>query len=85
MWKDAKREKEAANLMKMTAQDLLEFGVIDKIIPEHHQGAHIEPEISFNALKTALSADIETLLSLPRKEVIKQKHEKFRAFGVFDK
>lgn len=84
LWKDAKKEKEAAEIMKMTADDLQGFGVIDKIIPEHSEGAHISPEISYNALKTALLADIKELSSLPPIEIYTQKYNKFRKFGVFD-
>ncbi len=84
LWKDAKKEKQAAELMKMTAQDLHKFGIIDKIIPEHSLGAHLDPELSFDALKTELILDIKSLLQLSPQEIYNQKYNRFRNFGIFD-
>ncbi len=83
LWKDGKREKEAAGIMRMTAQDLLGFGIIDQIIPEQEGGAHISPEITFAALKAAFISDIDALCTLTGDEVYAQKYDRFRAFGVF--
>ncbi|OQB14000.1 MAG: Acetyl-coenzyme A carboxylase carboxyl transferase subunit alpha [Firmicutes bacterium ADurb.Bin193] len=85
LWKDAKREKEAAELMKMTAQDLYAFKVVDKIIPEHPDGAHISPEITFTALKKELTKDIKKLTSMSEDDILTGRYEKFRSFGVFTK
>lgn len=84
LWKDAKREKDAAKIMKMTAYDLYEFGIIDNIIPEHEEGAHISPEITFGILKDQLYSDIKELSSLSEEEIFNQKFNKFRGFGVFE-
>jgi len=70
--------------MKMTADDLLGFGIIDKIIPEHPEGAHIEPEVTFEALKKELLSDLRELMKLSGDEVYNQKFNKFRSFGVFE-
>lgn len=84
LWKDAKREAEAAKIMKMTAADLLEFGVIDKIIKEHADGAHISPDITFEHLKKELSNDLNELSRMTGDEVFTQRFNKFRAFGAFE-
>ncbi len=84
LWKDGKREKEAAEIMKMTADDLLEFGIIDKIIPEHPEGAHISPEVTFEGLKKEIVSDLGLLLNLSGDEIYNQKFNKFRSFGVFE-
>jgi acetyl-CoA carboxylase carboxyl transferase subunit alpha len=84
LWKDAKREKEAAEIMKMTAGDLLGFGVIDKIIPEHPEGAHVSPHITFEALKKELSEDLEELSRLTPDEIYRSKYDKFRSFGIYE-
>ena len=43
LWKDGTREKEAADLMKITGEDLVEFGICDAILPEPDEGAHADP------------------------------------------
>lgn len=83
LWKDAKREKEAAQIMKMTAQDLLEFGIIDGIIPEHEEGAHVSIEVTAKFMKKLLIEEINKLLDLSSQERAEQKYKKFRSFGIF--
>jgi acetyl-CoA carboxylase carboxyl transferase subunit alpha len=81
LWKDAARAQDAANNMKITAQDLLGFGVIDGIIAEPPGGAHRHPET------VASTADaIATFLrdfpgSRGRLEIREQRREKFMAIG----
>lgn len=54
LWKDPSRSKEACSVMKLTAQDLLDLGVIDGIIPEPAQGAASNPQAVFTAVDEAL-------------------------------
>lgn len=84
LWKDAKKERQAAEVMKLTAQDLHSFGIIDKIIPEHPEGAHVAPEISFRALKNELISDINELFTLSGDEIFNRKYNKFRKFGIYE-
>ena len=54
LWKDPTRSKEACDVMKLTAQDLLKLGVVDQILPEPEQGAHTQPEQMFETVDAAL-------------------------------
>lgn len=54
LWKDAARAKEACDVMKLTAQDLLDLGVADEILPEPPGGAHTDPQAMFATLDAAL-------------------------------
>lgn len=83
LWKDAKRAQEAAQKMKITAQDLLALGLIDKIIPEPPGGAHHDPD------KMAASIR-DCLLQVPFKSMIAQgeeltgrRYEKYRQIGSY--
>ena len=83
LWKDASRAQEAAQMMKITAQDLYEFGIIDKILPEPAGGAHKDPDEMAQTIK-------ESLLNVPfarMKEEIDQvvelRYNKYRQIGSF--
>ena len=84
LWKDPKREKEAIIRQKMIAEDLLELGVIDGIIPEPPEGAHKDPVIAAAAIKVALEACIAPLLNMSPEEIYNQRYRKFRDIGFFN-
>jgi len=81
LFKDAARCREAAEAMKITAQDLFEFGVADKIIPEPAGGAHRNPEIAAKNVGAALAEMLKELLAVPAENLINLRYEKFRAIG----
>ncbi len=83
LWKDASRAKEAAQLMKITAQDLKEMGLIDRILPEPPGGAHKDLDGMAKIIK-------ESLLQVPFKtmsekiaEVVDQRYNKYRKIGAY--
>jgi acetyl-CoA carboxylase carboxyl transferase subunit alpha len=82
LWKDAARAIDAANNMKITAQDLLGFGVIDGIIPEPAGGAHRHPE---TVMASTAAAITQFLADYPGSrsglEVREHRREKFMAIG----
>jgi acetyl-CoA carboxylase carboxyl transferase subunit alpha len=82
LWKDAARAQDAANSMRITAQDLLGFGVIDGIIPEPAGGAHRHPERVLEATGGAIG---DFLSAFPgnrgKLEVREHRREKFMAIG----
>ena len=82
--KDPEKEKEAAMRLKMTATDLLEFGVIDGIIPEPPEGAHKDHDLTAAAIKAALGVQLEPLLKLTPEEIYRHRYDKFRAMGIFN-
>ena len=63
LWKDASRSDEACGVMKLTAADLLELEVADRIIPEPEGGAHTNPAALFRTLDTALVKELNALKS----------------------
>ena len=83
LWKDASREKEAADRMRITADDLVELGVCDFIIEEPAGGAHNNPQQTAENISHYL---YETLQKLMQKEVaflLTSRYNKFRKIGVF--
>ena len=67
--------------MKITAQDLLRFGIIDTIIAEPTGGAHRDPAATIAATGQAISAALESLSNLSREALIELRAEKFLAMG----
>ncbi|ADL53795.1 acetyl-CoA carboxylase carboxyltransferase subunit alpha [Clostridium cellulovorans] len=78
LWKDASRAKDAANAMKITANELLDFGIIDKVIKEPFGGAHKNPEVMAKDLKQQLIEEIEVLRTMNLEELMKMRYDKFR-------
>ncbi|MCL2629374.1 MAG: acetyl-CoA carboxylase carboxyltransferase subunit alpha [Alphaproteobacteria bacterium] len=60
-WKDNKFKAEAAQAMKLTAQDALQLGLIDQVVPEPAGGAHTDWEVSMNNLRAAICAQLDVL------------------------
>ena len=81
LWKDGSRVKEAAEAMKITAQDLKEFGIIDKIIKEPYGGAHRNPLRMAIFLKKNLIEEVKALKEKDINELTKERYNKFRSFG----
>jgi acetyl-CoA carboxylase carboxyl transferase subunit alpha len=84
LWGDAAKAPEAAELMRVTAPDLLKLGVIDAIIPEPVGGAHRNWEATAASLRAALRDQLWQLKSKSEAELIEERHEKFRRIGVFE-
>lgn len=83
LWKDAKRAKEAADLMKITAEDLLELGVIEKIIKEVDGGCQNDFGFTANLIKGKLEMEIPALMQKPVDELLDERYARFRKFGEF--
>ncbi len=83
LWKDRSAAPKAAEALKITAKDLLEFGLADEIVPEPLGGAHNDPAITAENLKAALLRNLEELEKLTVEERLKQRYAKFRSFGQF--
>jgi acetyl-CoA carboxylase carboxyl transferase subunit alpha len=84
LWGDAAKAPEAAELMRVTAPDLLKLGVIDAIVPEPVGGAHRNWEVAAASLRVALRDQLWQLKSKSEAELIEERHEKFRRIGVFE-
>ncbi len=82
LWRDASKAPEAAEALKITAQDLIELGVVDKIIPEPSGGAHRNPEEAAYILRDFILDEVDRLSKIPVKELVKRRIEKFQSMGV---
>jgi acetyl-CoA carboxylase carboxyl transferase subunit alpha len=81
LWRDTSKAQDAASNMKITAQDLLRFGVVDVIVPEPTGGAHREPTAAMAAAGEALGSALGEFRGLDRGSVIRRRREKFLAIG----
>lgn len=81
LWRDSSRSDEACTVMKLTAPDLYELGVIDGIIPEPYGGAHLDPKAAIAALDLEISIRLEALLKKSPKALVQRRYDKFRRMG----
>src|SRR5437764_3995280 len=81
LWRDTTKAQDAATNMKITAQDLVRFGIIDAIIEEPVGGAHRDPPAAIAATGAAIAQALEQLRELDRTAVRRQRREKFLAIG----
>jgi len=81
LWKDATKAEKAAEALKLTAKDLLGFGIIDGIIDEPVGGAHTQPEMTTAAVAEQVRAALTELTPLDRDALMEQRYTKFRAMG----
>ena len=81
LWRDSSRAQEAATGMKITAQDLIKFGIIDGIIPEPLGGAHRDPPAAVAATGRAIGDALKSLHNLGPEELRNARAEKFLAMG----
>jgi acetyl-CoA carboxylase carboxyl transferase subunit alpha len=83
LWKHRKHAPEAAEALKLTADDLQELGLIDGVIPEPMGGAHRDPIVASETVKEAIASAIATLGEMSLEQVMEERYAKFRGMGVF--
>ena len=81
LWRDTAKAQEAATNMKITAQDMVRFGVIDSVVPEPTGGAHRDPQAAITATGEAIATALSELQGLDRETVRKLRREKFLNMG----
>jgi acetyl-CoA carboxylase carboxyl transferase subunit alpha len=81
LWKNAEKMREAAEAMRLTAQDLLKLGVTDRVIPEPMGGAHRDQEASITAVGTAIAEMLDELSGLDGAALIQDRRRKFLDIG----
>ena len=81
LWRDAARSQEACRVMKLTAQDLKEGGVIEQVIAEPDGGAQADPGALFAQVDKALQKNLEELCGMSAAQLREQRYEKFRRIG----
>jgi acetyl-CoA carboxylase carboxyl transferase subunit alpha len=83
LWRDRRHAAEAAEALKLTAQDLLKLEVVDEIISEPEGGAHRNYDSVAANLSTALRQALQRLAKLAIPELLEKRYQKFRRMGVF--
>jgi acetyl-CoA carboxylase carboxyl transferase subunit alpha len=81
LWRDSARAQDAATNMKITAQDMIRFGIIDAIVPEPTGGAHRNPDAAITAVGDAVQQALGSLRGTDRDGVRRQRRDKFLAMG----
>jgi len=81
LWKDGARAPDAAEVLKLTAADLLELGIIDEIVPEPMGGAHRDPQRTAENLKNIILENLKELKALNKDSLLKARYKKFRDIG----
>lgn len=83
LWKNSGKAPEAAEALKLTAEDLLGLGIVDEIIKEPLGGAHRQPQETAQNLKEAIKRHLKELQAVSsREQLLKTRYEKFRRMGV---
>ena len=83
LWKDASKEKEACEVLKITAEDLTRFGVCDRIIPEPEGGAHMSKEQTADSIYEYLVEAVYRLRQIDTDTLLDNRYQKFRKIGMF--
>lgn len=83
LWKDSGKAKQAAETMKITAPDLKELNIIDRIIPESKGGAHNNIKHQSEEIEKILLESLKELMQLTEDEIISHRYDKFKAMGDF--
>ena len=81
LWKDAEKMREAAEALRLTADDLYALGISDQIIKEPMGGAHRDPEQAIEAVKAAIGSMLSALNSKKPKDLINERRKKFLKLG----
>lgn len=83
LWKDSAKAKEAAEIMRITASDLLENHIIDDIVTEPLGGAHKDPSSAAQLLKTYIMEKLDELGAMSTDVLVDKRYERFRKYGSF--
>jgi acetyl-CoA carboxylase carboxyl transferase subunit alpha len=83
LWRSSLKAPEAAEALKLTAEDLLKLGIVDEMIPEPAGGAHRDPETVAENLKDALVKHIKDLSAFSSDDLLDKRYKKYRKIGEF--
>jgi len=81
LWKDSSKEIEAATLLKMQANDLLDIGIVDKIISEPESGAHTAPDIMTDNIRQCINEELRYCTSISTKLLLKRRQRRYNKIG----
>ena len=83
LWKNDQNKDKAAEALKFTSTDLLKMKVVDAVIEEPVGGAHRDPNLMASRLKLFLRSQLRQLRRIPIEQLVEQRYQRFRQFGVF--
>lgn len=83
LWHDAKKASEAARVLRLTPNDLLELGIMDEVVPEPFGGAHRDPRRTFETVRKHLKKHLDELTKLSVEELLDARYEKLRNMGKY--
>ncbi|MBG99554.1 MAG: acetyl-CoA carboxylase carboxyl transferase subunit alpha [Solibacterales bacterium] len=83
VWRDSTQAEQAAAALKLTAQDLLKLDLVDKIVKEPTDGAHVNVDQAAQNISVALSEALAELSPLNEEQLVEERMKKFRAMGNF--
>ncbi len=83
LWKHRSFAPEAAEALKLSSTHLVELGLVDGVVSEPEGGAHHDPKVSADLLKTAILSSLDTLSAQTTEQLLHARYEKFRHFGKF--
>jgi len=84
LWRNAAKAEEAAARLRLTSDDLFEFGIIDEIVPEPAGGAHREPGHAIGAVLEADKRALDRLMHQSTNELLDRRYEKYRRIGAHE-
>jgi acetyl-CoA carboxylase carboxyl transferase subunit alpha len=84
LWKDRKFAPEAADALKLGAQEMKELGLVDEVLDEPLGGAHKDPDTAAGTLKSFLTRELDRLSAQDPEDLLKERYRKFRRFGRFE-
>jgi acetyl-CoA carboxylase carboxyl transferase subunit alpha len=84
LWEDARRAREAAEVLRITAADLLQLGVIDAVVPEPPGGAHRNWVAAAGTIRETVRAALDELCPLRTDELVQRRYTRFRRLGTFE-
>ncbi len=83
LWKDRRHAAEAAEALKLTADDLMRLGVVDEVVSEPEGGAHRDHDLAAAHVGSALRRNLERITALPIDQLLQRRYDKFRRLGNF--
>lgn len=84
LWKDAARRENAAEVLKLTAPELLAMGIVDGIIPEAEGGAHWDYQQSGANLRQFVENNFSELSRISEQQLLKERQQRYRKMGIFN-
>ena len=83
LWRDASEAPKAAEALRLTARDLVDLEVVDRVVEEPVGGAHKDPEAAMQTVASALAEELDALVDLLPEQLLEQRRDRFRRLGRY--